>query len=511
MYRILIVDDERIEREGIRQLIRRHRFPLEPVLAENGEAALAIVQEQQIDLIITDIKMPFMDGLEFSERVSSLKPDIPMIIYSAYSDFEFARRALKTNVNHYLLKPIQIPEFMTVMKQVIEACDRKREDRIKNEQLLEGYNRGLAYEREKVLMDALYGVVHQEHDADAAWLHLMLIDCGSRFFDNHHAPFTALMSGFIPYDHDYVNLNEHQSAILVKSSRMLGKEELLPLADGIVRGMDDSFAAAGAGIVVGRPVNRLDRLSDVFNEMEAAIDYKFFAEGNPVLFTGEETQEQPALDEQEVESMLKRIYGYVEGHDAHGALYGVDLLFSALRSKGKLSVIYTKFICSELVKRVYAKTDKGRADIEDISVYVDQIFRAGSLTELKALIGSIIERLLPAKDESGKDDSASKLITGIKKLIEKGYSQDLSLEAIAEQVHLTPSYLSYLFKKETGRSLVRYITHVRMEKAVELLTRTNMKIIDISESLGYSNSSYFIQIFRNHHGVSPAKYRESAS
>ncbi|REE80973.1 AraC family two component transcriptional regulator [Paenibacillus taihuensis] len=507
MYRILIVDDERIEREGIRHLIRKHNLELDIMTAENGEAALEVVRQQPVDIIITDIKMPFMDGLELSEKVSSLNPDIEMIIYSAYSDFEFARRAMRTNVTNYLLKPIQIPEFLAAIQTVIAKCQAKEEARSQASELLEGYNRGLVYEREKQLMDALNGTYSAEGEevSSHSFIHLMLVDCGGRYFDN--AEFVALLREPIRYTYDYLSLNEHQSVFFLNSREPISKQEQLELAEAMIAQASTVYPAR-IGIVIGRTVNHLGQLLDVFNEMEQTLELKFFMDGNPIMFTEDAPSEQSSADESEIESIRKQVYDYIDRADVQGAQYSIEMLFSTLRSRGKLSVIYTKFICSEVMKHAYAKADKQR--VEDIAVYLDQIFNINSLTELKSLVSAIIERLIPAQEEA-KEESASKLITSIKRLIDKDYSQDLSLESIAEHVHLTPSYLSFLFKKETGKSLVRYITQVRMEKAVELLTNTNMKIIDISETLGFSNSSYFIQIFRNFHGVSPAKYRESTS
>lgn len=149
MYRILIVDDERIEREGIQQLIQEHYPEVETILAANGEIALEIIGKHRIDILITDIKMPFMDGLELSEKVSSLGLDIEMIIFSAYHEFEYARRALRTNISNYLLKPVHIPEFLSVVNEAVQACENKAAEKLRNEQLVEGYNRGLAYEKEK--------------------------------------------------------------------------------------------------------------------------------------------------------------------------------------------------------------------------------------------------------------------------------------------------------------------------------------------------------------------------
>ncbi|SEO74018.1 response regulator [Paenibacillus sp. OV219] len=507
MYRILIVDDERIEREGIQHLIRKYNLELDMVTAENGEAALEIVKQQPIDMIMTDIKMPFMDGLELSEKVSSMNPEIEMIIYSAYSDFEFARRAMRTNVSNYLLKPIQISEFLTTMKEVMARCEAKCTARSQASELLDGYNRGLVYEREKQLMNALNGTyAGEEQDAEGSYMNLMLVDCGGRYFDN--AEFVTLLRGPIRYTYDYLNINERQSVFFLKSSEPINKQEQLALAEAMIAQAADGYPGR-IGIVIGRTVNELEQLFDVFNEMEQTLELKFFMEGNPILFTDDASPSTQTLaDENEIERIRKQANEYIDRADVQGAQYSIEMLFSTLRSRGDFPVIYTKFICSEVTKRAHEQADKERR--EDFVVYLDQIFSVHSLTELKDLMISIVECLIPAQTEA-KEESASKLITSVERLIEKDYRQDLSLEGIAEHVHLTPSYLSFLFKKETGKSLVRYIAQVRMVKAVELLTNTNMKIIDISEMLGFSNSSYFIQIFRNFHGVSPAKYREEGT
>src|SRR5690606_35892298 len=183
------------------------------------------------------------------------------------------------------------------------------------------------------------------------------------------------------------------------------------------------------------------------------------------------------------------------------------LLFTYLKTKGHFSSLYTKFLCSEIMSKVLVKEHK--SSLPAINDYLDKISRCSSLHDLKDLMFAIIDMIEANAGSSAKAESANKIIEQIKQLIEENYEQDLSLEGIAQKVYLTPSYLSYLFKKETGQSLIRYITQVRMDKAVELLRDTNIKIVDICKMLGYRSSNYFIQSFRQHYGVTPAKYRET--
>lgn len=517
MYRILIVDDERIERQGILQLIKAHKLDLEALLAENGEVALDIIKNQPIDILITDIKMPFMDGLELAENVSKLNPNIEIIIYSAFNEFEYARRALRTNISNYLLKPIQITEFLAVLKQTIVACDEKAAQNMRTDQLLEGYNRGLLYEKEKMLLDALNGMksnaaysraLDRSYDqSDNPWIHLIIVDCGRKFFDIHHDSFTALLTEMISYEFDYVNMDENQSVLFINHHRPIDKETLRELGESIIQKTRE-IMNENLGLVVGKAVDRLDQVHDLYSEMERMLEFKFFMEDQAILFSDEQFT-QASFDEIELNQILEKVYQCLEYNDIEGAKYSVELLFSYLKTKGQFSSLYTKFICSEIMKKVVTRENKH--EFAEMNEYLDKIYRTVSLHDLKDFMFAIFDQIEISTEMKAKDDSNLKLIRTIRELIGKEYGQDLSLEGIAERVYLTPSYLSYLFKKETGQSLIRYITQVRMEKAALLLTDTNMKIVDMYTLLGYRSSTYFIQTFRNHYGVTPAKFRESSS
>lgn len=241
--------------------------------------------------------------------------------------------------------------------------------------------------------------------------------------------------------------------------------------------------------------------------MEQMLEFKFFMDEYTLLFA-DEPFEQAGFDEIELNPILDKVYQCLEYNDFTGTKYSIELLFTYLRTKGQFSSLYTKFICSEIMKKVVTR-EKNHEPAE-MNHYLDQIHKTVSLQDLKDHMFAILSLMETGSGASPKRSANLKLIRTITDLIDKEYDQDLSLEGIAERVYLTPSYLSYLFKKETGQSLIRYITQVRMDKAVELLNTTNMKIVDIYKKLGYRSSTYFIQTFRNYHGVTPARFREGS-
>ncbi|MFS0723130.1 response regulator transcription factor [Paenibacillus sp. 1P07SE] len=515
MHRVLIVDDERIEREGIRNLIRSLKLELEPLLAENGEAALDMIRSQPIDIVITDIKMPFMDGLELAEHIRSEQPDIELIIYSAFNEFEYARRAIRTQVSNYLLKPIQVPEFLAAINRALDACLEKEAERARNIMLLEGYRRGMIYEREKMLLDAINGTRPASPPAwrllggscESEYIHLLMVECVNAFFDMYNDDFYTMVSERIHLPFDYLNVNENQSLLFVAQAEPLSRDAIQAMAEVVASSTTERYGQE-VSVIVGAVAAGWDGIREAYLGIERLLEYKFFMEDSTILFTEEHFTES-SFDKVELKSLMDKIYQCLDYADMEGAKYGVELLFTFLKTRGQLSSLYTKFLCSEIMHKALA--GEVRNNLGVINQYLDKISRSSSLYELKELMHEIFTVMDSSAGESQQTESVNRSIEQIKQHINNYYYQDLSLESIAEQVYLTPSYLSYLFKKETGQSLIRYLTTVRMDKAVALLQDTNMKIVDICKKTGYRSSNYFIQSFRQHHGITPAKYRESHS
>ncbi|MBB6734774.1 response regulator transcription factor [Cohnella zeiphila] len=511
MYTILIVDDERIEREGILKLLGRQGFALKPVTAENGEVALDVLKSQSVDILMTDIKMPFMDGLELAEKASELNPDLEVIIYSAFSDFEYAKRALKTNASQYILKPINIAEFRKVLETTIASCEERKREREEWQRVMEGYRKGMQYEKEKGLLDALYGTKQGGDwgtDDRGGWIQLALIDFSSRFFDADPTRFREMLLTITEWAFDFLNVNERQSVLFLRQDEPCDRQELRLWGERLLGEIAGRFGLP-ASVIFGEPVQEWASLKSIYHEMELKLgDVKFFLEGSAVLFADEQETPSSLPPGLEVERLLEKIEQCLAYRDAQGAVTGIELLFAHLQAARSASVLYTKFIVTNIMQKIVA--DLKRLGKPMPGAWFEPLFRTDSIQELKSILLAAVQQLAPepeAADAAGR--GIGKVVRQVVSVIENEYMRDLSLEYIAEKVYLTPSYLSYLFKKETGTSLVRYLTSYRLDKATDLLANTTMKIAEIGERLGYANPSYFIQTFKNHYGVSPAKFRES--
>jgi len=506
MFTILIVDDEKIERDGIKGLIAELKYELRVIEAENGEKALECLRLNPVDILLTDIKMPFMGGLELAEQASLAQPSLEIIIYSAYGEFDYARRALYTNASSYLLKPIDLDEFAGVMSGVMQKCTDKAAQQIRTAQIMEGYQKGLEHEKEKWLIDLLNGV---NVISDAAPLPfgggpvaLMLIDFKERFFDRNYEVFEETAQQIIAGEYEMLNLNEYQSVLFVPCPASGGQEKIREMSGRMAERISERFYRHCC-IVYGPVISDWHEISACYEQIEQTVDYKFFFEDTVVLFSGEDLAGR-VPDIVSAEALIADINQFINYEEYAGASKSIELLFSHLSRNGSSSAIYVKYLCSDLVKNAFEKS--ARKQKTDFQQTVERIFKSDSILHVKEVLLQVLAEIEPDNDRP--DESKRHIVQQVIKIVEKDFRNDISLEVIAGRVSLNPSYLSHLFKKETGQSLIKFITLQRLEQAKHLLSRTNMKIVDIAENVGYWNSSYFCLTFKKYYGISPQKYRE---
>jgi two-component system, response regulator YesN len=506
MYTILIVDDEKIERDGIRGLIAEMKYELHVIEAENGEKALEYLRLNTVDILLTDIKMPFMGGLELAEQASLAQPSLEIIIYSAYGEFDYAKRALYTNASSYLLKPIDMDEFAGVMSGVMQKCADKATQQLRTAEIMQGYQKGLEYEKEKWLTDLLNGV---KVISDAGTLPfeggpaaLMLIDFKERYFDRNYEAFEETVQQLTAAEYEMLNLNEYQSVLLVPCPPSGGREKIREMSERMAERIAERFDRHCC-IVFSPVISDWQEISACYEQMEHTLDYKFFFEDTVVLFAGDDFAGR-VPDIVSAEMLIADINQFINLGEHAGASRSIELLFNHLSRNGSSSAIYVKYLCSDLVRNAFEQS--GRRQKTDFQQTVERIFKSDSILDVKEVLLGALSEIEPEGGAQG--ESKRHLVQQVIRIVEKDFRDDLSLEAIAGRVSLNPTYLSHVFKKETGQSLIKFITLQRLERAQHLLGSTNMKIVDIAENVGYWSSSYFCLTFKKNYGISPQKYRE---
>ncbi|MDQ6419985.1 response regulator [Paenibacillus sp. LHD-117] len=513
MFNLLIVDDNRTEREGVKFLVEQFEWELDITESDSGEAALAYLENHQIDILITDIKMKGLDGLQLAEKVRNETPNVKVIFMSAYGEFEYARKAIDLDAINYILKPVEIGEFMRVVSKVIQLCEEERQEREQAEKMKEAYGKGLRFEKQKTLYDLVYGkdrlleaeqqIHHSVFGSDGHDLRMVMLDAGCRFFDRADFDMEAIAQEVFTGEVDIIHLNERQSLLFYAGSEQDTEAELQQIGNKLIecfKGMDGKNVC----VIISGLLIRLKHISEEFAEMETIAANRFFLDGGTVIFTGNSqggVRKKSDCCSEVLQEIWSHMQSAIHGKSSHDK--GL-ILIEGVRTLASDSETYVKFVCTELLKLLIGSPTPQNANY--FMMNIEKIYNTASLHELRQLMLSIIKSHTSESDSS--TESLRKVIEDVVSLIEKDYSRDISLEHLAKKVYLSPAYLSRLFKKYTGQSITKYITSIRLEKAAQLLMETNKKITDIYQEAGYQNFAYFSALFKNHYGKTPSEYRE---
>ncbi len=281
MYRVLVVDDESIERKGIISLIKKYKYPMMTFEAENGKKALDIIDKQDIHILITDIRMPIMDGIELIEHIRKKDKDIIIIINSAYSEFQYAKTAVKMQVFNYILKPINVKEFHSVMSEVIHHYKKNKKTKKKNKEILQ--NKVLLYEKNNVLFDLLNKSVVTDRLRERAVelgfnnciFYLVLMDTNNRFLEDHHRFFSSIIEEDFSGTCFYLNINEYQSVVIIKSDKILSKKTLINTGEKLIEKTKKVYLK-DLFLIFSNPIVKIDDLYEEYISLEELLDYKFF-------------------------------------------------------------------------------------------------------------------------------------------------------------------------------------------------------------------------------------------
>ncbi len=475
MIRMLIVDDERIDREGVAYLTRKFEFPIETCMAESVEEAMQVLDSQRVDILFTDICMPEQDGLELIRQAKEHQPGLHCVIYSAFGEFDYAKRAMQYGVRHYILKPLKLEEFRATIQAVLEDCRKS----------------GLDRRKEQLLRLLLLGQLPEgEFDIGG---HLLLADMSRPLFADSRYDLEAVI-GELFGEAVWVSLNEYQ-AVLVAGGE---ESELEAAAQAFCRRVERD-AGTVTTVVLGSRAAGPEELLAAYTQAETCLDAKFFSKDSQVI----RAQGEGGGEAGDYHQRLQDVEVCIRRGEKVRALAEVERLFQELGQSGALSPLYIKYIGGNLIH--YCTEVNRNLSQETVTAYVDRLFHCANIYALKDVLVGILDEAM----EDGEEDKST--IRQILEIVEQEYMHDISLEQIADRVQLSPSYLSFYFKKETGRNFIKYLTVYRLEKAKELLRNTDIKVIAISEMVGYLNSSYFCLLFKNYTGMTPARYREEAA
>lgn len=504
MYKLMIADDEDDERIGIKYLMKKCGFCFDIVEAADGREALEKLRENGADILFTDVKMPFLNGLELSAEAKILIPDIQIIFFSGFDDFEYVKRALSLQAVDYILKPVNPAEFQKTIQMVIERMDQKAVMQKQKEQSNKAYI--LTRLLNKMPFDKLKTKYQEEELAFLKeYTRIILMEFEEEFFGNRTADILELQEKIaniqkLPFD--LFDINPSQGILLLKDKQGTQKE-YQQMAQCIHLLIEKEYKAK-CYLAISPELLKVQDIGAVYAKAEGYLEERFFNKGIYVYPMDEQKVSVENSNDKEGQ-FLDEIERDVKRRDAYSLQINVEQLMEKCRNNSFQSYIYTRFVCANLLKILF----QGLPDEEEqLIACVEQLYACSRFQDIEMIIDQVMKRL---EKKLTLDDSPNRVITMVEQYIMMHYKEELSLDILADKVYLTPHYLSSIFSREKGIGINKYIKNVRMEKARELLLDTNMKISDICKLAGYSNLSYFCKAFRNEYGVTPEKYRERPS
>lgn len=532
MIKIFLVEDEVVIRNGIKNSIDWEKEGYEFVgEASDGELAYPLIIKEKPDILLTDIKMPFMDGLELSDAVKKELPDIKIIILSGHNDFDFAKRAIGIGITDYLLKPISAEKLLAAIGSVAVKVRKEREDR----ELLSKYEHDMQENTEQEKQKFLNRLLTEsmtmtemleqgkklEMDLSAQMYDIILfklLNNGTEEIQQQQ-----LVAAFV----DIEEFLEKQEAVYYFRRGVDGwailclaenREDLSHTIKSCKNGIQkimDLYSELEYFGGIGIPVSRLRELKDSFREADRAFAGRFTAKANQIVSWGELHEEHGEEPEVRglgsVEENRELIAKFLRNGTEEEAESFVKAYFEEIPEDNVRSMMMRQYILMDIYISVVSfgenmdvsreEIQKECGDMKDIRDCVQDI------NEMKAYIGRLIQGMLRIRDTvSGR--RYSDIIESAQKYIAENFmSEDISLNSVSSSVGMSPSYFSSIFSQEVGQTFVEYLTSIRMERAKELLMCSSKKTSEIGFEVGYKDSHYFSYIFKKTQGCSPKDYR----
>lgn len=533
LYRIMLVDDEEEVRKGIINKIDWESNGFVVVGdAENGEDALEKTERLRPDVVMTDIKMPFMNGLELGERLSEIMPSTKIIIFSGSDDFEYAQKAIKINVLDYVLKPVNAVELVEVLQRLKLQLDREYDEKCNVENLRKHYIDSIPVIREQFLVgliegriapnqwkeqSKLSGINFQASAWAAALLHIDLPSGADTFEDISLQREAALIPISVKQIVDaemtgYCNVTSFLYSDMVAVIASLDDKEhineLIQAANEMCKSTKRILGlevSAGVGLACDNPAD----LRFSYRGAQSALDYRMVIGTGRSIYIGDvepDTTVQLQFDEQEERELLGAIK-MGGGEEITTVIQTMFKKFEDLLLPFHQYQIYMMEIMTSLLKVMQTY------GLDIVKVFGERFDFYGyweSFHSLEAIRDWLAEICCKISESIRRErmDSSKMLAEKTKQYVAQNYqNSDLSVEMLCSILHVSPTYFSTIFKRETGMSFVNYLTTVRMEAAVNLLNTTDDKTYVIAANVGYAEPNYFSYVFKKQFGVSPSKYR----
>ena len=530
LYSVLLVDDE----EEVYSVIMK-KLDWEAMgfriagYARNGVEALEMAEEIQPDVVMTDIKMPYMDGLTLSRKLKELYRTVKIIIFSGFDEFEYAKEAIQIEVEEYILKPIDAGNLKEVFDRIREKIDREMDEKRNVDKLREYYMESIPILQENFYTSLIDGRIPEDE-----------ID---RYVDDYQisltGPYYVVSILHISTTNIPPNMNTFLLGVSVKKlaeehmedewkSRILmylgdivvitqleSQEQITEFTDfmdqlcRLAKHVCEATVTAGIGYVS----NNLPDIRLSWQGARSAVSYRVIY-GNARAINIAEIDPMENADERWEEQEIQKILKKIRMGSREELEEEIDHCIHKFMEDGTTMQKYQIFIMG-LITEIFRFCTNNQLDIEEFygekSAVFEKCMQMESPEELERWLLEIGEKLQETVQQERQATTKSFASKAVEYVQEHYSDRNITIESVCKELGVSAAYFSTIFKKETGKTFISFLTDYRMEKAVELLMTTNDKTYIIAEKVGYADPNYFSYAFKKQYSMSPSKYRSANS
>lgn len=532
MLRVLIADDESKVCQLIEKLVDWDALGMEVVaVAENGIEALEKIKEFYPDIVITDIRMPGYDGLDLIRLGKEEAPNTEFVIISGYRHFEYAQMAIRYGVNAYLLKPIRKDELTETLKRLSAhfkeqteqlSLEEKRQRAIRSDEknLRQAFLQDLVGRRNKEVLTQPLDLINREfhYHFEPGEFSIAILKLDGRVCDEEknvrfmaekvQAAAGKLLNGYV-MEAELTELNGFHFFLLNydPDDRMQIRRQMKALLSEI-RVQGDILKNLAVTMALGEGVGRLSEIGISLKNARLLIEERLLG-GTGKLMEGSIDSGESFADSEIFAKFNDRISHTLESLDSFAVreelIYLKTKMLAAKEISGHEILQMTKEICNQYL--FFMK--KYRLPVEE-NFMENFSISADNCADATELFDYLTRRLTSSYEKASrlKRQDENRPIRLVKKYVEEHFGEPLTLEEVSQIADLSPTYLSTLFKKDTGITFLEYLSKVRMDMAKKLLKETNDTVADICGKVGYSDVRYFTKSFTKYAGLKPKEYRK---
>lgn len=530
-YSVMFVDDEELVYDVMIKKMNWEEMGFEVKgYAHNGVEALEMAEEINPDVVMTDIKMPYMDGLTMTRKLKKIFPDIRVIILSGFDEFEFAKEAIRLEAEEYLLKPIDAEELRKVFARVKESLDKELDERRNIDKLEQYYLNSLPQLQNNFYMTLLDGSIEQglidKYASDyqiqlkgpfyvVSVLHISYLEKMGE--EMEVAPF--MLSIFVQKMLEEQLEDKWNSKILsylgdvvvvsqLEDSNMINyytdyMDRMCKMAERVCK----AIVTVGIGYVVENPVD----IANAYQEAKNAVAHRaILGRGRAIniLEVAQKKNEGKNRVEGKASANIIKAIRLGEYEDIVNAAEG----FCTEISKDGTSLQMYRICLMKLATELMELLDQYSIQMGEMSSEFDglisDLYKEDCIDDIKERLIQSCKQIADSISEK-RQDSRLSFVTAAEEYVKENYDDpDLGIESICEHLNVSSSYFSTAFKKATGKTFINYLTDYRMDCAVKMLDTSEYKSYEIADKVGYSDPNYFSYAFKKKYGVSPSKYRK---